>query len=217
MKCQVVQHYVLTKNIVRNEFSSLGGTLFIPRGTVVYMSSDIYGCCRENTYAMSVNPSGIPYFEVPHDAVAILIGADATKEIMANNKLILTIAHNIYLTREQRYELHEIGVCLQTEGVSVPVWIKDGRSNEPAEEVFCRYRLCHTAEKAEDKSIKFLNDGYEILLSSNMQKNLLDLKDEGSCCLIFANHGKVRVNDKLTVPVIHYVSIQDYDVLIKTL
>lgn len=208
------QRYILTKDVDYPEWDGVGAGVTLQRGTVVYMARDRFNLCTPGSYCVSPNPSGIPYYEVPRDAIAVIHGG---KEEMPNNKLILTVAHNIYLTRDQRYELKEPGTCLQTEGVSVPVWIKDGRSNEPAEEIFCRYRLCHTTEKAEEKPIKFLNDGYEIQLSTNMQKNLLDVRDGGCNCLVFANHGKVRVNDKMTSPVIHYVAIHDYDVLIKTL
>ena len=72
--------------------------------------------------------------------------------------LNLTIQHFIYLTREQRYDLHE-GAELIVHGVSVPVWFLNTNTSEPAREIFCRYYLKNTKE---DHPIQILPDGYGI-------------------------------------------------------
>lgn len=59
-----------------------------------------------------------------------------------NQKLVLFVNHNIFLTRDQRYAIVN-RERVETTGVSVPVWMEynTGKTTEPAEEVFCRYRL----------------------------------------------------------------------------
>src|SRR3954467_10252398 len=121
--------YVIVRNLTSDECEWLEH-IDIKQGTIVYQAIDFYNCCSNKGVPVSKNPSGIPYFEVPRDAVTPYT---TTNEAMSNSKLILTVAHNIYLTREQRYELKAPNAVLITEGVSVPVWVKDGRSNEPAE------------------------------------------------------------------------------------
>lgn len=72
----------------------------------------------------------------------------------------LTIHHNIYLNREERYALH-VGQDVATVGVSVPVWIFDDYTSEPAREVFCRYYIKNPRI---DMPIVILENGYEIHL-----------------------------------------------------
>jgi hypothetical protein len=74
--------------------------------------------------------------------------------------LNLTINHNIHLTHEQRYALFN-GNTVFTIGVSLPVWLKDGLTSEPAREVFCRYILKNTKKES---PINILEDGYEITI-----------------------------------------------------
>lgn len=74
--------------------------------------------------------------------------------------LNLTISHVIHLPREERYALHD-GRTIVTEGVSVPVWLIDGTTSEPAREVFCRYILRNTKE---ERPIQILDDGYDITI-----------------------------------------------------
>jgi hypothetical protein len=49
--------------------------------------------------------------------------------------LKLTINHNIYVSKEQSYLLHQ-GKEIITIGASVPVWFYNKVSSEPAIEVF---------------------------------------------------------------------------------
>jgi len=57
-------------------------------------------------------------------------------------KLVLFINHNIFLTKEERYSLVN-GTRVETTGVSSPVWMEfsNGKTTEPCEEVFCKYRI----------------------------------------------------------------------------
>ena len=59
--------------------------------------------------------------------------------------LTLVISHNINLSREERYNLHQ-GKPVTTVGVSVPVWFEKGNTSEPAQEVFVLYRLTNTSD-----------------------------------------------------------------------
>ena len=55
--------------------------------------------------------------------------------------LSLAIHHNLWLTRDQRYAVHN-GIELVIVGVSVPVWVANQKStSEPAQEIFCKYNL----------------------------------------------------------------------------
>ena len=56
------------------------------------------------------------------------------------NRLSLSISHHLFLTRKERYALHE-GQVIETIGSSVPVWFYGKTTSEPAEEIFCQYVL----------------------------------------------------------------------------
>ncbi len=73
---------------------------------------------------------------------------------------VLSISHHLFLTREQRYKLHERNE-LEVIGVSVPVWFEQGNTSEPAEEVFSKYIL---KNEEGDYFIINHNYGYEINL-----------------------------------------------------
>lgn len=157
--------------------------------------------------------------------------------------ITLSIAHNLYLTREQRYDWHQ-GKELTVIGVSVPVWFHGGVTSEPAAEVFSKYKLY----AGDHIFITHNKEGYEITippeplavpqfppddiwnkLSKEEQekwhnenehqpsvKSLLDVKDGGSAWLAFRQYNKVKKNKKF-LHVIHFVEIKDMEVLIETL
>ena len=52
----------------------------------------------------------------------------------------LTVSHYIYLSREQRYELND-GKDIEIVGICVPVWFQKGNTSEPAQEIFCKYKI----------------------------------------------------------------------------
>lgn len=160
--------------------------------------------------------------------------------------LSLTIHHNIHLTREQRYALHD-GQEIMTIGVSVPVWYMNKVTSEPAKEVFCRYFLSNPKT---DEPIKILEDGYEIaipyregsplklsdeewqeLFRNNpnkldalykmtieevSSKNLLDVQDGGSGSLSYREHNKVKRGDTF-LNIMHYVNIEPMETLLESL
>lgn len=75
--------------------------------------------------------------------------------------LVLSILHNIFLSKEQidsLLEKEEIEII----GVSLPVWYYKGNTSEPAEEVFCKYKITNKKDKKE--SVTVLKNGYVINL-----------------------------------------------------
>ena len=80
---------------------------------------------------------------------------------MQKNLVTLSIVHNIFLTRDQRYSLNQ-GNRLLITGVSLPVWFFKGDTSEPAEEVFCKYILLNQKDKP--TSITETKRGYKINL-----------------------------------------------------
>ena len=79
--------------------------------------------------------------------------------------LSIAVHHNIWLTRDQRYALHE-GIELVVVGVSIPVWVHNNRvTSEPAKEVFCKYYLKNPKY---DDPIQIVKDGYEITMPNRV-------------------------------------------------
>lgn len=127
-----------------------------------------------------------------------------------SKQVCLTVAHNIFLTREQRYALVN-GETVNTTGVSVPVWFKDSKTNEPAQEIFCVYII---EPQHQESNVVTLNDGYCIWLNSEkLSKKLRDVSDGGSESVMFT----LRKDFKEKHMSLHYVSIHDMKVLEKSL
>ena len=138
--------------------------------------------------------------------------------------LTLTVSHNMFLTREQRYDLFN-GKDINVIGVSVPIWHFQGKTSEPGNEVFVKYKLIPTEYKI---FVKHNDEGYEIYLpkqSFNPEdnranpltlKNLLDHKDGGIEWIAFRQFGKAKRN-KRAVNIIHFVEIKTIEDLEKTL
>jgi len=57
----------------------------------------------------------------------------------------LSISHSLFLSKKQRYNLHE-GKSVKIIGASMPVWFYKGTTSEPAEEVFCKYTIHNKIE-----------------------------------------------------------------------
>lgn len=62
------------------------------------------------------------------------------------SRLSLSISHHIFLTKEERYSLHQ-GVAIETIGASVPVWFYGRTTSEPAEEIFCQYIITNIKKR----------------------------------------------------------------------
>jgi len=151
--------------------------------------------------------------------------------------LTLSIHHNIYLTRDQRYGLHNM-MDIDTIGVSVPVWHLNQKTSEPGQEVFCKYLLRNPKREL---PIKILKEGYLIYLPyripgrkqrsitnsdwmrmSQEQReayytampremssaSLLDIKDGGSESLMYKEVNKVKSGDQY-MKIVHYINFFD--------
>ena len=160
--------------------------------------------------------------------------------------LNLTISHIIYLTKKERYTLYN-GVSIETVGLSVPIWCKDGNTSEPGKEIFCKYVICNPRTEC---PIKILKDGYEITLPYRLGKKeklsdekWLDLSmnnpdalhqyysqavsEVSSKNLLDPEHGGgrclvYREHNKITIGkepsnVVHYVKIDDMDELLESI
>jgi hypothetical protein len=138
--------------------------------------------------------------------------------------LTLTTSHNIFLDRQQRYDLFN-GKEIEVVGVSVPVWYHQGKTSEPGNEVFCKYKLIPCEHKI---LIKHNSTGYEIYLpkkSFNPEdnvanpltlKNILDHKDGGIEWIAFRQVGKAKKNKK-PVGIVNFVEIKTIEELEKTI
>lgn len=144
----------------------------------------------------------------------------------------LTISHYIYLTKEQRYSLHN-GNQLEVIGISVPVWFDKGNTSEPATEVFCKYKLTNDEI---GKFIKKSEEGYEINLPQKSEflekdipkeikgvveiqlgtsERLLDHEDGGVAALEFRQYTKIDEGRKYNI--VHFVEIKNNEILSDTL
>lgn len=156
----------------------------------------------------------------------------------------LAISHNIFLTRQERYDWYN-GKDLEVIGVSSPIWFANNISSEPAMEVFAKYKLFNKQEKI---FIHHNKTGYEIIApktplitkekisdeiwqSLTLEEqyiwrasvepqpsitNLLDIKDGGSQWLAFRQYGKINKNNKL-LNLVHFVEIKSIEELTITL
>lgn len=137
--------------------------------------------------------------------------------------LTLTVSHNIFLDRTQRYDLFN-NKEIEVIGVSVPVWFYQGKTSEPGHEVFCKYKLIPTEC---DLLVKHNEIGYNIHLPQKIQnvkedrvnpltlKNILDVKDGGISWIAFRQFGEAKKN-KRKVSIINFVEIKTIDELEKT-
>jgi hypothetical protein len=126
----------------------------------------------------------------------------------------LTIAHNLFLTTEERYELRKPLTEVETIGICLPVWVNGMVTSEPAEEIYCRYRLRNFTSPGID--VVFTNvDGFTISLGDkSIWDGIVDIKD-GGCGSIYLSHQGKIVQNETEMLVIHYINIQDIAVLTK--
>ena len=130
--------------------------------------------------------------------------------------ITLTVSHNIFLSKEQRYALSDPGFVLETVGVSVPVWFYEGKTSEPAKEVFCKYIISITDDNL---AIRSNADGYTINLPVTLENAaglVADmLKDPGDGCRGMLQYKEYSTSKYKSTKfrVIHTVEIYDMDAL----
>lgn len=156
--------------------------------------------------------------------------------------LVLTISHNIFLTKSNIEEIRDGNIVVVT-GVSNPIWFYKGITTEPAQEVFCNYGI-----RKADSNVRVgpMPDGYFVLLpagTSFLKKEDTDqwraelqsriklgimLHEEvprspatiGT--LVSSGHLRFRIQDKRKIgshptTVIHYVEISPVEELVDSL
>lgn len=160
------------------------------------------------------------------------------------NKLSLSVSHHLFLSREQRYSIHN-KEPVETIGASIPVWFYKGTTSEPAEEIFCRYILVNEGKKCilsdlEGYTInlpsipddwerpELSNDEWRTMSQKQKEKwyekykrpesslDLLDLQDGGGKQLIFTVRHLRKMKGHQTL-ITHTVIIKDEVELLETL
>ena len=140
----------------------------------------------------------------------------------------LIINHVIYLTPEQRNGLLKDRTPAQVVGVSVPVWFNNGKSSEPAQEVFCQYTITN---EPQEMMVTTLPTGYRINLPQPKKdgpdpetlqmygmeaperiapdmKKLGDVKDGGSGWLLFKQFQTIT-HEEQKIQALHYIELRD--------
>lgn len=159
---------------------------------------------------------------------------------------VLFISHNIYLTKEQRYDLAS-GKSLKVIGSNVPVWFYKFNTSEPATEIFCQYTITNepgpisvvstltgytinipqmpedyeppehiTNSKWREMSLAQQEQWYEDHPHPLTGKALLDVKDGGSAYMKFQYEIRRTWNKRL-VQQSHQIEIKDIDYLMNSL
>jgi len=134
--------------------------------------------------------------------------------------LTLTVSHNIFLTKKQRYELSVVESTLEAIGISFPVWFHKGKTSEPAKEVFCKYILSINDKK---KAISKYSEGYIVNLPKYLDKismpifdALKDEKDGGREMLQYKEYSSSKIKST-RYNIIHIVEIYDKSVLLDSI
>lgn len=138
--------------------------------------------------------------------------------------LSLILSHNLFLTRQQCYDLYD-GNKIEIVGVNVAVWIHKGNISEPATEVFSEYELGLGEEMSiYEKSKKYFitlpksrgGDSEEYFEHLFSAKDLLDFKDYGAESLNFRQL-HTKKSGKKSTNFIHYIEIKRIEDLLETL
>lgn len=153
-------------------------------------------------------------------------------------QIVLSLSHFIYLTREERYSLHD-GIPVNVIGITLPVWFHRGDTSEPASEVFTEYliendpdkdSIIYTTFKGFQFNLPQIPKDFERVEVSNDEwrrmsdldkkdladmneeplnsKLLLDLKDGGSEYLHWEQHTK-KNKGKRVLAIKNYLEIKD--------
>jgi hypothetical protein len=134
---------------------------------------------------------------------------------MSENLFTLHIHHNIFLTKEERYAVHE-GREIEVIAGSSPVWVLGLSTSEPAKEIFCKYKIKNSKK---DTPVEITKEGYEIDIPCHMEgnpctsENLLDVIDGGSKAMFYREHNKIKTEDGQGLFIVHYVHLQDIEFL----
>ncbi len=133
----------------------------------------------------------------------------------------IVINHILYFTPEQRIGLVRNRISTALVGISIPVWFNQGKSTEPAKEVFCQYTVTN---EPKDMMVAALPTGYRInlpqpkpLADESEENSAPDLnklgnaEDGGSGWLIFKQFQNLKQEDGTVMHILHYVEMRDIE------
>lgn len=146
----------------------------------------------------------------------------------------LTVSHHIYLTEDQRYDIHA-GLPVKVTGIAIPVWFYKNNTSEPAQEIFCTYDIknektgtnVHYNKKKGEfminmPHVEIHGENVDEMFSKIVQtkigtaENLLDQHDGGRGFCEFRYYHKLQINKKLH-HIIHFVELKRIETLEETL
>lgn len=126
--------------------------------------------------------------------------------------IFLTIAHNLFPSRDERYSFADGDMEVSMVGICLPVWVSGAVTSEPAEEIYCRYRLRNYLTPGE-QSVHVNSDGFSISLADkSLWDSIKDVKDGGTGSIYLTHQGNIT-NNGIEILVVHYINIQDISVL----
>lgn len=132
------------------------------------------------------------------------------------SKSAILFTHHIFLTKEQRYGLLKPANNIEIMGICSIAFIENGVwKNNASDEIFTKYSIVFDA-KPEQNTVKLTNGSFIVTLTGEMPNHLLDIKDGGSECLMMT-HRNVVEKDGKTIPVVHFIEIEDISLLINSI
>lgn len=113
------------------------------------------------------------------------------------NGLTLSMCHHIFLSSEDRRRLAEGPAEASAVGSCLPVWASGPVSDEPAEEVFCRYTVRNHHPDPERPPVEMRADGFQLDLPDlGAWRRATDMCDGGSEYLRLGWRTADRVGDR---------------------
>jgi hypothetical protein len=119
--------------------------------------------------------------------------------------LILSILHNLFLNKKELENLktnREIEII----GISLPVYFYEGDSSEPAEEVFCKYKIILDSEEDSILTTKY---GYVINIPNKNKFNFnsANFSENG---ITYSKTYDKKIN-KMNTKLFHVINIFNFD------
>lgn len=96
---------------------------------------------------------------------------------MKEKLIVFTVSHNIFLTREERYLIHD-GKSVETTGIAI---INEFSSNDKEEkqeilkEIFCKYVISYCKENV---PVQITSEGFVVKIPHRPKKTIVELTDE---------------------------------------
>jgi hypothetical protein len=121
------------------------------------------------------------------------------------------IQHNIFLEKDQRYQLGKNHETIDVIGDSMSVWVKE-RTIKPTENQPCSYRISVGKSKSIVRNKGQDDCSYRIILSQEHATELLNPEDYGKTWVQFTYQSNMKKHS-FSFKAKHYVNIRDSEVL----